>query len=89
MSNPEIAASAARSALAAGAVDSGGDVSVVSFEGHFRSRYVEVAVTGPKMTFKSFVPGLEEEFEWHSWVVDSERPAILRMEKGPEFFSLG
>jgi hypothetical protein len=89
MSNREIAASAGRSAINAGAVDSEGNVSIVSFEGHFRSRHVEVMVKDGKMIFRSFVPGLEEEFEWHSWVVDSKRRAILRIAKGPEFFSLG
>jgi hypothetical protein len=89
MSNPEIARSAAQSAINAGTVDSEGNISVVKFEGHLRSRYVEVKVKDGKMFFKSFVTGLEEQFEWHSRVVDSARRAILRIDNGPEFFSLG
>jgi len=89
MSNPEIAVSAAQSAMSVGAVDSEGQVSVVTFEDRFRSKEVEVMVMGDRMTFRSFVPGLEGQFDWHSWVVDSKRRAILRMGKGPEFFSLG
>lgn len=89
MSNPEIAVSAAQSAIRIGAVDSEGQVSIVTFEGRFRSKEVEVIIMKDRMTFRSFLPGLEEQFDWHSWVVDSEQRAILRIEKGPEFFSLG
>lgn len=89
MSNPEIADSAAQSAVAAGAVDREGNVSVVRFEGRFRSRFVEVAVSEHTMKFTSFVPGLEEHFEWHSWVVNSEHRAILKLQNGAEVFSLG
>jgi hypothetical protein len=89
MSNAKIAASAADAARNAGAVDSEGQVSVVAFEGRFRSKEVEVVVAGNKMKSRIFIPGLEEEFEWHSWVVNSEHRAIWRKGKGPEFFSLG
>jgi hypothetical protein len=89
MTNPEVASSAAQSTIRLGAVDDEGQVSVVTFDGRFRSKYVEVMVMGDRMTFRSFVPGLEEQFSWHSWVVDSKRRAILKMDKGPEFFSLG
>lgn len=89
MSNPDIAVSAAQSAVAAGAVDCEGNISVVSFEGRFRSRYVEVVLNGPTMKFTSFVPGLEEQFEWHSWVVDSDDRVVLKLRNKAEFFSLG
>jgi hypothetical protein len=89
MSNPEIAASAAQSAINVGAVDREGQVSVVRFEGRFRSKQLEVVIDKDKMDFHSFIPGLEERFNWHSWVVNSKNRAILRVGKGPEFFSLG
>lgn len=89
MTNPEIAKSAVQSVINVGAVDGEGQVSVITFEGRFRSKEVEVVLKGNRMSFRSFVPGLEEQFDWHSWIVDSERRAILRKGKGPEFFSLG
>jgi hypothetical protein len=64
-------------------------VSVVRFEGHFRSRFVEVAVSEDTMKFTSSVPGRPEHFEWPSCVVDSENRVSVRMANRPEFFSLG
>jgi hypothetical protein len=44
MTNPEIATSDAKSAMKAGPVGSKGQVSVVTFEGRFRSKEVKVIV---------------------------------------------
>lgn len=89
MKEPGIADSAAQSAINVGAVDNDGQVSLVTFEGRFRSKQVEVSVIGDKMIFRTFLHGLEEQFEWHSWVVDSTHRAKLVLESGREFFSLG
>jgi hypothetical protein len=89
MTKEETAISAQSSVEKVGAVDSDGNVSVVTFEGRFRTRKVEVNVKGDRMHFESFIPGMMESFDWHSWVVSGENRAILKMRKGPEFFSLG
>jgi hypothetical protein len=40
------------------------------------------------MLVRSFLPGLKEKVEWHSWVVDDTRRATIKFE-GREVLSLG
>jgi hypothetical protein len=87
--DPDTAASVGNTVAKLGAIDSEGQVSVVIFEGQFRSKEVEVKITGDRMKFRCFVRGLEEEFDMTTKIVDSEHRALLRMHDGPEFFSLG
>jgi hypothetical protein len=89
MTKKEIAISAQKTVETVGAIDSDGFVPVVIMEGKFRTDKVAVAIKGDRMHFECFIPGLEEEFDFHSWVVDDQHRAILRLGKGPEFFSLG
>jgi hypothetical protein len=72
-----------------GAIDSDDFVPVVSIEGMFRTNKVAIDIKGNRMHFESFIPGLEEQFDWHSWIVDEQHRAIMKLKDGPEFFSLG
>lgn len=72
-----------------GAIDSDGFVSIVIMEGKFRTKKVAVDIKGHTMHYESFIPGLQEKFDWHSWVVNDKARAIIRLKDGPEFFSLG
>ena len=89
MTKNETAISAQSSVEKVGAVDSDGKVSVVIFEGSFKTKKVGINVKGNKMHFESFIPGMQESFDFHSWVVNDEHRAIMKMKDGPEFFSLG
>ena len=89
MTKRETAISAGRSLEKVGAIDSDGNVPVMIIEGSFRSKKVAIKIKGNQMHFDCFIPGLRESFNWHSWVVDDEHRAILQLENGPEFFSLG
>lgn len=60
MTDSEIVASTVQSTINVGAVDMDGKVSIVTFEGHFRFRDVEITIRGDKMNFSSFIRGLEE-----------------------------
>jgi hypothetical protein len=71
------------------AIDTDGFVPVVIVEGRFRTRKISIHISGDIMHFQSFIPGLKEEFDWHSWIVDDAHRAILRLKDGGEFFSLG
>ena len=73
----------------ANAIDSDGMVPILELEGHFRTADVEVRILGNEMVFRSFIPGMEEEFPFHSWIVNgTNRVRLLRPDKS-EFFSLG
>jgi hypothetical protein len=89
MTKEETAISAQKGVERVGAVDSDGLVSVVILEGKFRTDKVAVEIKGHRMHFESFIPGLQEAFEWHSWVVDDGHRAILQLKNGTEFFSVG
>ena len=89
MSNNDVATSAQITVEKVGAVDSDGNVSVVIFEGCFRTKKVSINVRGNSMSFKSYISGIEESFNFDSWVVDSERRMIMKTQSGTEFFSLG
>jgi len=89
MSNAAIAESAAASVERIGAIDSDGNVPLVEFEGLLRSRHVTVDVRGDRMHFECHIPGIAEAFDWHSWVVNEANRALLCIDNGPEFFSLG
>lgn len=86
--NHNDAASACATIERAGAVDSDGLVPMMTLMGSFRTPEVEVTVTGHTMRFTSSLPGLQETFDWHGWVVDAKRRVVLKYE-GREFFSLG
>ena len=73
----------------AGAVDSDGHVPLVEFEGRFTTDKVSIPVRQHEMMFESLVLGLREKFPFKSHLVDGERRMVLKMGKGPEFFSLG
>lgn len=85
----DICRSAKKTVEDVGAIDSDGNVPVVIIEGKFKTKKVAVEIKGDKMFFESFLPGLQESFYWHSWIVDDERRAILTLDTGQEFFSLG
>jgi hypothetical protein len=89
MTKTETATSEQKTVENVGAVDSDGYVPVVILEVKFRTDKVAVNIKEDRMHFECFLPGIEEAFDWHSWVVDDEHRAILRLKNGPEFFSLG
>ncbi|OMH26651.1 hypothetical protein BGP75_23435 [Motiliproteus sp. MSK22-1] len=89
MPNPEIAVSAYNSTEKVGAVDSDGNVSVILFEGCFKTHKVGLSVKKDKIHFESYLPGRFESFEMGTTIVSAEHRAIMRMHNGPEFFSLG
>lgn len=78
-----------RNLLKMGLVDRDETVPVMTFEGSFRSPDVGIQVRGDRFTFSSYLPGMEETFDFHTWIVDEERRAILKRPRGAEFFSLG
>src|SRR3990172_7468181 len=86
MTKRETAISAQNSVDRIGAIDRDGFVPVVIIEGKFRNEKVAVEITGDRMRFESFIPGLQEVFDFHSWVVDDVHRAIMKLKDGPEFF---
>jgi hypothetical protein len=72
-----------------GLIDSDGEIPIMSFEGAFQCPEVAIRVTGNRMFFRSFLPGDEDEFEWHTHIVDDQYRMIMRRAGGAEFFSLG
>ena len=88
ITKPEIVSSIPASIEKVRAIDSDGFVPIVVVEGMFKTDKVSVAIKGDKMHFECFLPGLQESFEWHSWVVDDIHRAKL-LANGCEFFSLG
>jgi hypothetical protein len=86
---PSILETISNSVEKAKAIDSDGNVPVMEFEGSFRTNEVNLNICDDSMMFESFIPGLRERFEWHSWVVNGTNRAILKIKNGSEFFSLG
>lgn len=78
-----------RNLLEMGLVDRDGTVPVMAFEGNFRSPDVRIQVRGDRFRFSSYLQGTEETFDFHTWIVDEERRAIMKRAGGAEFFSLG
>ncbi len=76
----------------AGALDSDGNVPVMTVEGQFKTKNIAVRIRGHDLhTALSLRPGHKDELTWqHSRIVNSEyRQTIRRTKDGPEIFSVG
>jgi hypothetical protein len=89
MTKKETALSPQSSVEKVGGVDSDGNVSVVIFEGSFKTEKMGINVKGDKMHFESLIPGMQQSVDFHSWIVDDKRRVIMTIKDGSEFFSLG
>jgi hypothetical protein len=89
MTNSETAANIQKTIEIVRAVDTDGMVPVVVMEGKFRTDKIALDINADRMHIDFSIPGHREEFDCPSLVVDDEHRLILRIENGPEFFSLG
>ncbi|MBT3276224.1 MAG: hypothetical protein HN368_23960 [Spirochaetales bacterium] len=72
-----------------GSVDSEGKINLVEINGHFRTPDVELSLLRGEMNLKTFIPGIEEDFDFHSWIV-SEKSCMVMDHRGKgEFLRLG
>ena len=90
ITKPEMVKTAPKSIELAGAIDSDGMVPIMFINGHFSTREIAVTVKGDRMLCECFIPGLQETFECHSWIVDDiHRVSMINQKNNKEFFSLG